>query len=159
MEEALFQLMGQKSFSQITVTDIAERAGVSRLTFYRNFETKEDILSYHFDQLFGEYERNLAAGDFSIEEGVRQCFIYWKDHSSEIRMLMRQHLAPVMFAPFEKYARRVLEIGGIQDRYDDIQITFVVGGLFSSMVHMASTEEDWSVDDVANSVMRVINGG
>lgn len=42
--EALFILMKKKDYRDITITDICEKAGVTRMSFYRNYKTKEDIL-------------------------------------------------------------------------------------------------------------------
>jgi AcrR family transcriptional regulator len=42
--EALLRLMKKKPFTQITVSEITLLAGVARVSFYRNYESKEDIL-------------------------------------------------------------------------------------------------------------------
>jgi len=42
--EALLILMKQKPFAQITITEIVQKAGVGRVTFYRNYFSKEDVL-------------------------------------------------------------------------------------------------------------------
>lgn len=47
--QALFKLMNEYSFEKISVTDVAEKAGVGRATFYRYFKRKEDVLIYYFD--------------------------------------------------------------------------------------------------------------
>lgn len=47
--QALFKLMNEYEYEKIRVTDIAEKAGVGRATFYRYFKRKEDILIYYFD--------------------------------------------------------------------------------------------------------------
>lgn len=41
---ALLQLMQKKPYAEITITDIVERAGVSRMAYYRNYSSKDDIL-------------------------------------------------------------------------------------------------------------------
>ncbi|MBR4984468.1 MAG: TetR/AcrR family transcriptional regulator [Proteobacteria bacterium] len=45
IESALIHLMSEKSFNDISITDITRRAGVSRTAYYRNYTSKEDILS------------------------------------------------------------------------------------------------------------------
>ena len=42
--EALLILMKQKPFAQINITEIVQKAGVGRVTFYRNYSSKEDVL-------------------------------------------------------------------------------------------------------------------
>jgi AcrR family transcriptional regulator len=42
--DALMLLMDEKPYNKITVSDIAEKAGVARPTFYRNYNDKDDIV-------------------------------------------------------------------------------------------------------------------
>lgn len=42
--EALLELMGEKPFSEISVIEIVNRAGVARQSYYRNFSSKEEIV-------------------------------------------------------------------------------------------------------------------
>lgn len=42
--EGLLQLMKKKNYNDITITDITNSAGVNRVTFYRNFNTKDDVI-------------------------------------------------------------------------------------------------------------------
>ena len=41
---ALTELMSQQDYASITITEITRTAGVSRMTYYRNYSSKEDIL-------------------------------------------------------------------------------------------------------------------
>ena len=42
--KALFRLMHEKSFSDISITELIRDAGVARVSFYRNYDSKEDVL-------------------------------------------------------------------------------------------------------------------
>lgn len=44
LQEAFLGLMGEKSFRDITVQDITDRATVNRATFYAHYEDKYDLL-------------------------------------------------------------------------------------------------------------------
>ncbi len=44
LQLALVDLMAEKPFEKITVTELVLKSGVSRQSFYRNYESKEDIL-------------------------------------------------------------------------------------------------------------------
>lgn len=41
---ALTALMSEKDYASITITEITQKADVSRMTYYRNYSSKEDIL-------------------------------------------------------------------------------------------------------------------
>lgn len=45
--ESLMLLMDKKPYGNITVSDIAKKAGIARQTFYRNYVDKHDVL-YEF---------------------------------------------------------------------------------------------------------------
>lgn len=53
IQSALVVLMSEKPFDKITITEIVKQSGVSRTAFYRNFSSKEDVLSELSDQLLG----------------------------------------------------------------------------------------------------------
>ena len=44
IEEAVLILMKDKEYNKITITEICKKAGVSRMGFYGNFKTVEDVL-------------------------------------------------------------------------------------------------------------------
>jgi AcrR family transcriptional regulator len=48
---ALLKMLKERDFSDITITDLVKRAGVSRISFYRNYESKEDVLRKHIHLL------------------------------------------------------------------------------------------------------------
>jgi AcrR family transcriptional regulator len=58
-------LMDEKPYDKITISDITEKAGIARQTFYRNYNDKDDVLY--------EYARNTMNTDFlSIEKNQDQ---------------------------------------------------------------------------------------
>jgi AcrR family transcriptional regulator len=42
--EAVMHLMNEKPYDKITVSDITEKAGIARTTFYRNYTDKDEII-------------------------------------------------------------------------------------------------------------------
>ena len=64
---ALFELLKTQSFSEISVTDICEKAMVHRTTFYKHFEDKEHLLRtviLEFQKKFDEYcNQHLSSSD------------------------------------------------------------------------------------------------
>jgi AcrR family transcriptional regulator len=54
LREALFELIRVKSYDQITVEEITERANLGRTTFYLHYKDKEDLLLEDFIDLIDE---------------------------------------------------------------------------------------------------------
>lgn len=50
--EALYKLLETKDFDKINISEIINKAGISRATFYRNFKNKDDIVKLKVKMFF-----------------------------------------------------------------------------------------------------------
>lgn len=107
IREALIELMAEKHFYDISISEIMKRADLVRRTFYAHFKTKEDVLITYIDELISE----------SIEEvmkGVQKCsgtlaliyFRLWYDHKEFVNLLKKNNQLPLLKA-FEKYISHI----------------------------------------------------
>ncbi len=53
--DALLALMDETPFQDITVSDITRRAKVSRMAYYRNYTSREEILTGQLESIVGQY--------------------------------------------------------------------------------------------------------
>lgn len=62
MSDALIKLMQEKSIDKIAVTDITSLAGVGRSTWFRNFTTKSEALTFKLVRLWERWaeEHNIS---------------------------------------------------------------------------------------------------
>jgi len=63
IREALIELIEEKGFSRITVGDIADRATVNRVTFYKHYKNKYDLVERIFEGAFEKLARGMSASD------------------------------------------------------------------------------------------------
>ena len=56
--EAFISLMQQKEYKSIKISDIVERAGISRMTYYNYYHSKTDILEDYLQELVSDYIRS-----------------------------------------------------------------------------------------------------
>ncbi len=56
VEEALALLIDKKEFSEITISELVKKAGIARSTFYRNYESKEDIIRSSIRKTLSEFD-------------------------------------------------------------------------------------------------------
>jgi len=66
--EALSKLLEHKNYYEINITEIIEKAGISRATFYRNFKSKDDIVLLKVQMFFQEFYQDLL--DFYRKVGT-----------------------------------------------------------------------------------------
>ena len=59
IEISLLQLLEKKDLKKITISELVERAGVSRAAFYRNYGSKEEILKSIFESSIAKITKSL----------------------------------------------------------------------------------------------------
>lgn len=91
--EALLRLLHNKPINDISISELCQDAGVGRASFYRNFESKEDILKVYINQLFcswkEEYEKG---GDNSLNELIRFLFAHFEKYRDFYELLKKRQL-------------------------------------------------------------------
>ena len=65
LSDALIQLMREKDFEKISVKEIADTAGVGRATWFRNYTSKNEALTFKFVQVWNRWadEHAIAVRD------------------------------------------------------------------------------------------------
>ena len=71
---ALMLLMEKQDYEKITITDIARRAGVSRMTYYRVYQDKDDIIKTHLIEAFDQMVMEINAQNNYTENDFSRCF-------------------------------------------------------------------------------------
>ena len=61
IKRALIELMGEKGFDALTVSDVTRRARINRGTFYLHFVDKYDMLEKREDELISRLKPALLA--------------------------------------------------------------------------------------------------
>ena len=115
LHRAFNELMGEKSFDEITVHDIAERSTVNRATFYDHFPDKfallEDIIAANFQAML---DVRMAGSIGTCPESVKQliCAVcdFFADLASGCPKHQRQ-FAPVAESTIKSLLRDFLLIG------------------------------------------------
>lgn len=66
--KALIQLMNKKPYKEITISEIVKRAGVSRMAYYRNYNSKNDILLNRFSDTLSTFNKDLISENISDQK-------------------------------------------------------------------------------------------
>ena len=93
---ALFKLMHAYEYEKIKVTDIAQKAGIGRATFYRYFKSKEDVITYYFEHhrrefVFGQRIYPRCKEDYV--QVVSDVLDMFKANKEPFQLLKKAHLS------------------------------------------------------------------
>lgn len=120
--DALFQLLDKKNYNEITITDISEKAGVTRITFYRNFENKDDIVKQALNEIFDKYK-----WDTEKDTGY-QIFDFFSKNKKIIDLLYKTKLQLFLIDNFLKRFDYKSDEESIF-AYSKVMITYLIFGL------------------------------
>ena len=89
--KTLFQLLEQKSISEISISEIIADAGVARASFYRNYASKEHVITTLITDILDQYRENMQSdGDnFYTYENAHRSFDYFSRYGSQVLDLHR----------------------------------------------------------------------
>jgi AcrR family transcriptional regulator len=110
IETALFELMKKKNYLQITVSEIADRAGVSRRTFYRLYEGKEEIIHSYFDKLCREYcHESRELEEYHISQIAADYFSFWYRYREVLLLLYQNGLEEFLYCEINHASLEVIK--------------------------------------------------
>ena len=94
LQTALITLMGQKPFDKITISELVRRSGVSRTAFYRNYDTKDDILNELSDVFMNLIAKSFADGRFEKDRRgwYYDFFHIIKKNAPVVQLMLQAHL-------------------------------------------------------------------
>src|SRR6202034_4046389 len=90
LAQAAFDLFNERGYEQTTVDDIAERAGLGRATFFRNYRSKEDVIFPDHDQLLEQVRDRLRSASHGTAlaaacDAVRLVLLHYLDEGELAR--------------------------------------------------------------------------
>ncbi|WP_294577976.1 TetR/AcrR family transcriptional regulator [uncultured Thomasclavelia sp.] len=92
MVTSLFLLMEHQPFTAITISDIAKKAGVNRSTYYRHFNSKEEIVYYFVEQVLDEFSKTIST-NIDLYHYLLQLFSHLKKYQKEFLLLCQNKLS------------------------------------------------------------------
>ena len=131
MIEALCKLMETKKFQDIQISEITEKAGVSRISYYRNFESKEAILIAYMEQKTKAFYEDHSEED--DETYLLHLFEHIKDYADFIPLLYKNDLSYLFLQHIINWFGRKGATSNL-DEYANLASSYCIFGFFNRCV-------------------------
>lgn len=90
---ALLNLLREKAIEDISISELCEQAGIGRASFYRNFNSKEDILRSYIHGIFQEWTaEGSQAENKPLSEFLHSLFAHFEKHRDFYELLNQRNL-------------------------------------------------------------------
>lgn len=148
IKQALFQLLEEKPFEKISISDITSRAMINRGTFYLHYEDKFALLESIEEELLEKVETSLAmVTETSLQEALKNhtplphivpVLTYVEENAQFFLLITQRNGNQRIFSKLgEKYYNRFLHIMHIEN--DEIWQTYSKGVMISTISTVLNT--------------------
>ncbi|MGN1166684.1 MAG: TetR/AcrR family transcriptional regulator [Lachnospiraceae bacterium] len=146
---ALFDLMHEKSFSEISISEIIRYAKVARVSFYRNYDSKEDVLLTLIRDVLEEFKGAIEWNetDYYTYHNVRKSFEFFKKYGDFALDLYQFGYGSILLEELNRFHE---EIAGTMpnssiERYE---LYIYIGALFNTAIMWLKSGAKEEVDDI-----------
>ncbi|OZG63502.1 AcrR family transcriptional regulator [Bifidobacterium lemurum] len=137
--KGLERCLREKEYRKIHVNDINEKSYVSRATFYRLFDSIDDVLSYRCDLIFRELEEKLVQRQFATNHDLFLVFVEeWLSQETLVKALVENNLTGIIYDTHMKNSDLMKRV-------------------FTDVSAMTDAESDYLVSILTNILPAVVN--
>ncbi len=159
--KALTDLLAEKPFDEIRVTDLCDRAGVHRSTFYAHFEDKRHLLTFGIQELMEIFVPS-APNHQDFQHALRRVFKYFLNNKQEYTHLF---LDPRNASAKQIFRREYIQAFGalLKRRFPDAPAAdrdlyshFFIGGLLTLVDRWLENDAATPPDRLAAHFVRLV---
>jgi len=104
LRDGYFSLLAQKPADSISVSEIVKLAGVSRMSFYRYYQSKEELVQQYLTDSFIDFMETVKKDQVKDSEGAAIIFFsYFRSNKIRIKILIEQGLFYLFFDLFSNF--------------------------------------------------------
>ena len=167
IREAFVELLHEKPFEKITATDIINRSGLNRSTFYAHYPDVRGITDEITGEIFTIFRQMLAEMDFSCflndpEPNLRRVISFLSENQDLYRLLVQSDMSLIYMEQIKKMLiQQVLETpnlptGGLSPISVDIRIRMLLSGVIDAYKEWLAGGIDFTLEEMTSEVANII---
>jgi len=155
--------LAEKPLNETRVSDIYEKCFVSRSTFYRLFDSVNDVISYQCECIFQEVMKISATKTYTDrKEQAIACAKAWLSHPAFIRALVDNGLGYMIYKAHERHFDVIKEQcptrlqGGVESKYFLSILSAIIAASMSVYIKLGSSEPIEKAYDIVTTCTSTI---
>lgn len=155
LQKSLLILMKKKEFKEITITEIVNKAGVSRTAFYRNYKTKEDILNNLFNEMIEKIYKVIVNRGFKENEYMSWLTIFseLKNNTEQLRIIFKAGMFENIENSIYQFMLKEYKNPTMQDKLVEKFWSNAVCGILKEWALNYPNE---SIENIANYMCKIV---
>lgn len=104
LRDSYFTLLEEKPADSISVSEIVKLAGVSRMSFYRYYQTKEDVVKQYINDSFNDFIGTIKHDLIKDPQVAATVFFsYFRTNKLRLKVLIKQGHFHLFFESFSNF--------------------------------------------------------
>lgn len=155
---ALFDLLTKKPIAEVTITEIIQKADVARASFYRNYQSKEDVMVTLVRDILERY-RKTADYDLSVYysyQNVSRAFFYFREYKQYVLNIYDSGFGTMLLEELNQFHESIAGTMPARslEKYD---LYLFIGALYNTAIIWLKEERPASIEDISNILLRRTN--
>lgn len=159
-EAALLELMNQKLFENISISELCRKTGLSRKTFYRLYEAKADVVYAMIDHAIldaASYVPDASVGP----GGLHQFLAYWRSRKDLLDVLNKNRISALLqqqavIHVLNEAPELVRTFGAENSPNCRELLVCYISGIFSLVLDWHDRGFDRSIDELSETLMELL---
>ena len=150
--QSLMDLMQDTKFESITIKQICNKAGVYRSTYYRNFQSKEDIIKYKLSMIMNEYlEEYSKQEEKTNEKYFLVLFNSFKRYDKFLKTIHKQKQSSILQQVLLEYFQKI-QINEKTEKYD---MYYHLGGIYNFIICWIENDMEETPEQLTEISMKI----
>jgi AcrR family transcriptional regulator len=156
--ETLLELIEKKEYSEISITELTEKADIARQTFYRNYDSMDDILLLKMGEVLDEYFNKIQKSlelknDPNMEFEMNQLVYIWQRNEALFTALQKAGLAHRVLEKLSEYVSMFhMKAQNLQELDEKHQylVFFIAGGVYMVLSKWFENKMNTSIEIITD---------
>ncbi len=150
---SLLKLIEDKPLEKITITEVVNNANVSRMTFYKYYKSKLEVLSDYMYEIVNDYMEETKTrtdiGEFHDYKHICHCFTFFQQYSSFLLTLIHSNMHAVIMNALNNYMDTYVLQASEFSRYE---LYYYAGALCNTYLKWIESGMQETPDEIATMV-------
>ncbi len=155
--DAFMNLLKSKPFEAISLTEIANEAGVSRMTLHRHFKQKENIILYRIEKVVASMtRRHFENGGHSLEDDILYRFTLLKNLPHSKLLIHSEQVSNILY-DIRFSTTKQLANTYFKNSYDKYLLCFFMGGVDRMVREWLKNDFDESPLEMTKKTLKMLS--